>query len=383
MKTRRRCMLVLLALAALPFSASVALAQDDEEPVERPLRIYVEIDAWGAQPVGLEYEPATQDTGGTAGPEILRYEHEPNVEAYYEAGLVLAEGVGELRASWFGQTENRTLGQEQPGSFGFGQILSHPLFAGFANDGLADGFDSSATTKFSEFRFDFARTAFRSDVISGKWFVGVRRVTHGRDLSATYYALSPALPAILPPQPDLEPLAEDATVSSDYRGRGIEGGMEFHLPIVPKRFEFEAGFALGVLRGKMDSAYSSTNWAYVYDPDADVEGDEIVLGPSYDILGDPDVAAATDQESFTTRLRTESRSTTSPVIDMFIGVRGRVWKELELLLGFRSAYYGDVGVDLRPKSTTATPVGTNFQDVTDVDRSVEYQGGYFGAAFTF
>ena len=355
-------------------------AQDDEEPAEKSVRIYVEIGTWGAEPLGLEYEPATRETGTVAGTEIVTMDHEPQYEGYYEAGLVLGRDFGHVRASWYAQTENSDIAASDPGSFRYGQILSHPYLAGFANDGLADGFTAASTTRYSEFRLDLMRPAFRSESILGTWFVGVRRITHDRELAASYFALSPTLPPILPPNPALIPNADQALVTSRYQGRGIEVGMEFRMPIVPDRFEFETGFAVAALRGKIDATYESTNWAYVFNDDGDADTPPVVLTPPYgDEFGD----AATSQGATTTRLVANGRSTVSPAVDMFVGVRGRVWRGLELLLGFRDAYYGDVGVDLRPKVVTSAPGGVNVQDVTEVDRSVQYEGGYFSVAFTF
>ena len=40
-----------------------AVAQDDDTESDRQVHFLIEIDAWGAQPVGLEYEPgACPDT---------------------------------------------------------------------------------------------------------------------------------------------------------------------------------------------------------------------------------------------------------------------------------------------------------------------------------
>jgi hypothetical protein len=70
-------------------------------------------------------------------------------------------------------------------------------------------------------------------------------------------------------------------------------------------------------------------------------------------------------------------------MDLYLGLRGRLWKGLELVLGFRSVYYGNVGVDLRPKVGAISAAGVNVVDVTETDRSAEYQGFYLGAAYTF
>jgi hypothetical protein len=165
--------------------------------------------------------------------------------------------------------------------------------------------------------------------------------------------------------------------------------MEFDVSIVKDRIKFETGFAVGVLRGRMDTGYSSTNWVYVFNDPA--TGEETILSPPYDFterLPDPPplgstVADNTTQQAANFRLRSDSRSTISPVMDLYVGLRGRLWKGLELILGFRSIYYGDVGVDLRPKVTAITNSGTNLVDVTETDRSAEYEGYYFGAAYTF
>ena len=407
MNTPERRAVAVLVLSMLSFFASLTLAaqepptptptpapapspapapppaQDDEEPAEKPVSIYVELGTWGAEPLGLEYEPATRNTGGVAGTEILTMDHEPNYEIYYEAGLVLGSDFGMLRGSWYAQTDQSSLAAEQPGSFPYGQILSHPLGAGFANDGLADGFASEATTRFSEFRLDLVRPAFRSEAILGTWFFGVRRITHERDLSAVYNALSPTLPPLTPAE--FNPLSETARITSSYQGRGIEVGMEFNMPIATDRLHFETGFAVAALRGKIDSTYDSTNWVYLLDTDAnDPTNSPIVLAPPYDELA-PDAlpdGQSISQGAVTTRLTASGRSTVSPAIDMFVGVRARVWRQLELLLGFRDSYYGDVGVDLRPENVTLG-AGLNVQDVTEVDRSVQYEGGYFSVAFTF
>ena len=78
------------------------------------------------------------------------------------------------------------------------------------------------------------------------------------------------------------------------------------------------------------------------------------------------------------------------------------WKALrwlDVFLGFRQSRYSDVGMDLRPKATTASPSAVtvtidddiisvspggqaiNLQDLTEIDRSVEYEGFYGGVEF--
>ncbi|HXV77907.1 MAG TPA: hypothetical protein VD788_16470 [Candidatus Polarisedimenticolaceae bacterium] len=368
-------------------------AQDDAAAPEKNLQFFLEIDAWNAQPLGLEYEPATVgDPDSVVGPEIIEFEQEPETAVYYRAGISLGPNVGEFKASWYEQDQQNSLDQRTASIFGFGESLAYPLFAGYENDGLADGFTSTATTGYSELRFDFRRIAFRSDRLTGKWFVGVRRVTHDRALNVDYYALAPSPPTVPPtsvPRPDLLPQPDQASISSEFIGRGIEGGMDFHVPLSGDRFALEAGFGVAVLRGHLDASYSSTNSLYLVE---ETEGVFVVAKAPYDYFYDPSgtglVVDNVTQASSTFRLTADSRTTVSPVIDLYLGFRARIWKALELVVGWRSTYYGDVGVDLRPKSFTVVPTSddttaVNFVDVDEVDRSVDYQGAYLGVAFSF
>jgi hypothetical protein len=363
---------VLLWLGA----SSPLLGQDDEQTERDGVGIFLEVNAWQAEPGGLEYEPATRDNGDVFGPEIVKFDQETKTEGYYRAGWDLGDEIGRFQASWYGQSQENELQELQAGSFVYGQTLSHPLLAGFENNGLADGFESAATTKLTDLRFNFGRTAFRSDHLVGRWFVGVRRVTHDRDLSATYFALSPVLPPLTPPRPDLDPIPDQARVSSSYVGRGMEGGMEFDVPLGGERFRFQAGFAMGVLAGKTDADYYSSNSFYVQT----VDDETTVFAPPYDFETASD---SVTQETDSILLQSISRSTTSPVLDLHLSLRARVWQGLEVLAGYRTTYYGNVGVDLRPKVASVTEGGTNLQDVTEVDRSADYSGFLFGVAYTF
>jgi hypothetical protein len=97
----------------------------------------------------------------------------------------------------------------------------------------------------------------------------------------------------------------------------------------------------------------------------------------------PTVADYTTQEAIDFRMTSSSRSTISPVMDIYLGLRGRIWQGLEAVLGYRSVFYGNVGVDLRPKSLSVTAIGENFVDMDETERSAEYDGFYLGLAYTF
>ena len=378
---------VLVAIMAV----TPVVAQDDDTESGGGVHFLLELTAWGAQPRGLEYEPASlEDPSGTFGDDIIEFDADTKSEFYYKLDLDAGQNVGRFRLTWYSQSQDQTMTDYRPGEFLFGQIQSHPFGAGYNNDGRADGFDSATSTKLSEFRFDFSRTAFRSDRFEGRWLVGIRRVQHQRSMDTIYHALAPLQDPFLPPtfaepQEDLVPFAEQASISSDYRGRGLEAGMEFDISVMKDRIKIETGFAVGVLSGRVDTAYSSRNWVYLFeDPDVGVAE---ILAPPYNFdqelpSGDL-VADFTTQEALDFRLTSSSRSTISPVMDLYLGLRGRIWKGLEAILGYRSIFYGNVGVDLRPKVASVTSSGTNFVDVTETERSAEYDGFYFGLAYTF
>ena len=383
--------LLLVAILA----ASPAVAQDDDTESEDGFRFLIEIDAWSAQARGLEYEPATiADPSGTFGDDVIGFKPEAGSEPFYRFDLDGGKRVGHFRLTWFTQTQEQSMKEFQPGVFQYGQIQSHPFGAGWLNDGRSDGFESSTQTKLSDLRFDYSRTAFHSDRFEARWLIGIRRVQHERGLNTVYYTLAPIQDPLIPPvftepRPDLDPQPDRAAVSSDYRGRGLEAGMDFDVSLMKDRIKLETGFTVAVLSGRVDTSYSSSNWVYVFtDPET---GEESILAPPYDFsehlpFPPPDgsiVGDHTVQERADFRLSANSRSTISPVMDLYLGVRGRIWKGLEVVLGYRSVFYGNVGVDLRPKVASVTPSGQNFVDLTETERSAEYDGFYLGVAYTF
>jgi len=379
----------LLLIALTTFSPIVA--QDDDTQSDGGLHFLLELGSWGAQPRGMEYEPASlYDPSGTFGDEIINLDTDSKAEFYYVVDLDAGQNVGHFRLIWYSQSQGQSMTDYRPGDFVFGQIQSHPYGAGYYNDGRSDGFDASSDTKLSDLRFDFSRTAFRSDRFEGRWLVGIRRVQHERNLDTVYHAIAPLQEPFIPPtfeEPPtgLLPNSDEVTVTSDYRGRGLEGGMEFDIWVMKDRIKIETGFAVGVLSGTVDTGYSSRNWVYLFENAA--TGAKEIMAPPYDFSQElPDggiVADQTTQEAMDFRLSSSSRSTVSPVMDLYVGVRGRIWKGLEAVLGYRSVFYGNVGVDLRPKITSITPAGTNLVDVTETDRSAEYDGLYFALAYTF
>jgi hypothetical protein len=76
-----------------------------------------------------------------------------------------------------------------------------------------------------------------------------------------------------------------------------------------------------------------------------------------------------------TGIRSDGVSSTGAVLDVHLGLRWRAWRDLDVIGGFRSTRYENVGVELRPQVL--------MEVVTEADRSVTYEGFYGGVAYTF
>ena len=67
------------------------------------------------------------------------------------------------------------------------------------DDGLADGVGSRGVRKTSEFRLEYQRKAFETKWVRGWWSAGYRELSHERILDASYFAIVPNLPPVIPP----------------------------------------------------------------------------------------------------------------------------------------------------------------------------------------
>lgn len=389
--------LLVLTVLALPATAQEQEAEGDDDETGFG-EIFAEFGTWVAQPAGLEYHAATlADPSDPFNTRVLNPTHGTEAELRYRVGYELARNVGGIAITWYAQEGFTSARLLRPGEFVYGELLAHPLFAGYANDGLADGFQQETRTLLRDMRIDFYRTAFRSGRVVGKWFAGYRRVEHQRNHDVSYFGLVPDFPPLVEPLtaplPDLDPRPDVVHVSSQYEGRGFEGGMDFLAPVWRERLSIEGGFAMAVLRGKVNSDYRSTTHAYLLNPVDPQTGTPVVLGPPYDefddftISGDPPQVFATidriEQVDFLIGLNTLSRSQTTTVLETYLGFRAKVHKNLEVFGGFRNAQYDGVGIDLLPTGVVETPVTLNLQTVTETERSVTYEGFYGGVAVRF
>jgi hypothetical protein len=399
----RRYVAPLVLLLAIAVCASLAIAQEEapaEETGSRLGNIYLNHEVWVAQPTGLEYFPATlNDPNNPLATQPLETRYGTESEARYQLDYAMPSEIGNLVFTVFKHEDESDLSYFSPAEFIYGETLAHPLFAGVDNDGLADGFASSTFTKLREVRIDFYRPAFRAPRVAANWFVGWRRVRHSRNLAADYYALVPDFPPLLPPGgycPDppppgapcpLNPIPDKTSIESSFEGRGATIGMDLEFPLWKNKVVLEGDIAVSVMRGKIDTEYTSETSLYVMD-------DTTILGPPYDEFDDVyiddntgqvvQVLDSITQETLTIGLQSGGISTTSEVFEASIGFRWRTpLKRLEVYGGIRQAHYADVGLDLRPKNVTYTVTEDglevrNIQDVDQLEHSVTYEGFYGG-----
>lgn len=381
MKTNRlfswKLLLVTLILASV---CPPAVGQDGEEAEEEGFgELYAEIEAWVAQPAGLDYFPATElDLDDPFQTRLLMFPTGTEAEYRYRAGFELSGNRGGLILTWYAHQKMVDMTRSSPGNYIFGELLAHPYLAGYYNDGLGDGFTSGATTTLRDLRIDYYRTAFKNARAEAKWFVGWRRVSNQRLIEGRYFALIHDLPPLtVINRPSLLPGADTATIESDYEGRGVNAGMDFLMPLWKRKIALEGGFALTALRGKTDATYRSTTYAYLLHSGPD----SYVLSPPYDDAFENSLPSIT-QEEFEIGLIANNVPSSGSVLEGYVGVRWMAWRGLEVFGGFRSTRYDDLGVDLRPK-TSSLYAGTNLQDLTENDRSATYEGFYGGLAYRF
>ncbi len=382
-----------------PDPAAAAPAEEPKEPAEPKaptpppedrIRFSVDIGVWVAQPAGLALEPVSViDPLDPFGTTVDDLDFGSETDARYAFGVDFGHGNGGIKGTWWGSSPETDVTEARPADFVFGELLAYPELAGYANDGLADGYDASASTLIRELRIDYYHPAFESSRVSGRWFVGYRQVACDRMLDAAYFAFEPLMPPLFPPflpepRTDLTPLPDTALTSSSFNGRGLEGGLYVTVPLTTdKTISVEGGFAMAALRGDIDTVYQSTNSYYLY---TDNLGNQTILDPPYDqfddvIPGTPPVYVVDSitQETTSIGLKTDRRSASASVLEIELAMRWRFWKTLGVFGGFRSSRYDNVAVELIP----AAPTGTNRQGMTEIPHSVTFEGFFFGLTLGF
>ncbi len=388
--------LMLFALRlSVPSWAEESTPSESAVPAEEERKlgwIFVEAGDWFAEPAGLEYAPATvRDTTNPYATQACRMPSGTESRARYRTGYLLSGNGGDFILTWYSHVQENLLERYSPGSFVYGETATHPLYAGVFDDGTADGFTADTRTMLRDMRIDFYRIGFQSARMTVRWFVGFRRVQHEQSLNATYYALVPVYqgqplpPVLYPPNgppSELSPRPDIASMQSKYVGRGAEAGAEITFPLT-RRFSVESGFTLAMLKGRLSTSYSSLTHVYALMDVTDSAIVERYLEPPFsefemtDSQGNP-ILSRIRQFDSAVGLKTDD-SVTGQVIETYVGLRWKAWRNLEAFGGYRGASYTGLGADIRPKIVT----GANLEDVSRTDRNADYVGFYLGVSYRF
>lgn len=373
--------------------ASSLLAQEDapegkpakEEESRRVGWVFGEFGYWVTQPSGLDYVPATiasaTDPFGTT---VLTMPQSTTTRPRSRAGYLIKDNIGEVILSYWSNKDVAVRNQYAPGNFVFGEVEAFPFHAGVFDTGIADAFTSEARTGTRDLRLDFFRTAIDTHRVKGRWFVGLRRVAHDRQLVTDYYALIAGLPLVFNPtnntiQHNLDPIPDHVESASEFSGRGIEAGVELTFPIRGKVWA-TAGFSLASLRGSISSRYSSTTSRYAL---TTVSGTRILTAPD-DLFDLGSANSSVQQQLLSVGLRTDGASASAQALEGFLEFRWNAWKALEAFAGYRSIRYDNVGADIRPETISISPNGViNVQKFSRTERSVQYEGYYAGVSYKY
>jgi hypothetical protein len=90
------------------------------------------------------------------------------------------------------------------------------------------------------------------------------------------------------------------------------------------------------------------------------------------------------QQPLTSRIELRNRSRLAYELDLQMGVQFKIWRSLTATMGLRELIYADVAADIKRGAPAAQPSGTaNFETVSEVDRSVGYEGYFLGVSYRF
>jgi hypothetical protein len=364
----------------------------EEPPLHRWGGLRVSAYVWQPSLGGADDAVATRFNGTSQGLNAaLTVSNDPALSDGYGATWTLPHQIGAIDFGYDAIKNTSPLQRLDPGTFLYGETLVLSDFAGVADNGYADGFRAQSVTKSRRFRVEYSHTAFESPRAKGTWHAGLRFVGHSKDVQATYYALAPNLPPILPPSnvnPDfLAPRSDFGQWQSDFSGTGVGAGFDAQYHVHP-RVDVVGGFSLGLVTGKQKLQYRSRTHFYLW-TDPLLPHEQII--PTFDelvgFLGSVTDTQALAQLDAAGSLIEDNASQAAEDFEGYLGVEGRVWRTLRLFLHVRAWAMLNAATELRPTSVALSVTGTGFAyAVTDYRRtehSVAYQGIVLGVSYRF
>jgi hypothetical protein len=276
-----------------------------------------------------------------------------------------------------------------PGNFQYGELAVLPEYAGVGDDGLTDGFRAQSLTKSRRFRLEFASTPFVVGHVRGRWHAGIHSVDYSRHFQVQYYALAPNLPPTIPPVfgsgggvSPLTPHPDMAISDSTFSGTGPAAGLDLAYEIVP-RVDLIGGFSIGILDGELNTTYSSTTSTYYLAPSLTNPGGFLSYAELVAALDDPNLAGLVSQIDAPFNLANNHSGHIAEDFEAYIGIEGRIWKELRGYVRFRGLVFANIAADERPTAVYYSTDVSNFA-VTAAGTSQEpISAGYVGFELGF
>jgi hypothetical protein len=363
----------------------------EEPPLHRWGGLSLTAFVWNPSLGGGDEAVATRFNGTARGLNAgLTVSNTPPLSDGYRATWTLPHQIGAIEFAYDAIKNTSPLERLEPGTFDFGELLVLQTFAGVADNGYADGFRAEAVTKSRRFRVEYAHTAFESPRVKGTWHAGLHFLGHSKDVQATYFALAPNLPPILPPSnvnpATLAPAPDFAQWQSDFSGTGVGAGLDLQYHVHP-RVDVVGGFSLGVASGKQKLQYRSRTQFYLFTDPVTHQSfiptiDELIL-----ILGDVTEIPGLVQLQAAGSLIEDNTSQAVEDFEAYLGVEGKVWRTLRLFLHVRSLVFVNAATELKPTSVAFASTTTGFAysirsyDVSQ--RSAAYQGVVLGVSYRF
>ena len=327
-----------------------------EPPLHRWGGITLGIVGWYPQLVGAHYEVADVFSSGHW--SALEMQSEARIRESLRFAYHLPKHVGSIVFTYDSMSHDDQFQSLKPGQFVYDETQSVSSFAGYANDGLADGVSSGSETKTRELRIDYSQTAFDSKRARGTWSFGYRDLDHSRSLGITYYALIPDLPPVIPPivsgaadTARFTPQPDTVDMQSNFSGSGLGAAFDVEFRLA-RRVSVIGGLSVALYRGKLDTTYESRA-SFFFDQETGqiLTNDELIAAFNQveDPQADPPVPAGTENvfQAFDVyNRRAPGQSQFAQSFDVYLGIQVNVWRTMNVSVLMRELQYLDVAADL-------------------------------------
>lgn len=358
-------------------------AKAEEEPRD-PARFLFETGVFVPQPVGADDRLGSRFRAGTL--ETLEMPYSTDPAGWARFGWRLPGEWGEIQATYWSQRIVEIFVETTPGDFDYGITEVIDFAPGIADDGFADGIGAETGIKTREIRLDWRFPLAERPRVRLTGFTGYRELRHDRRKDVSYTALDPGFPSLIRPDgtfaANLVPVPDRAQSVSRFSGRGLEVGIELVVPMYRDRVQFEAGGAWALLRGDAEASSTSRTSIYLFDDGQTTRN--LTFAELLNTLRAPNGLNVVRQQSFTFAFSDANRSSNANAFDIYLGIRARIWRGLEIAAGFRSIRYDDVVLDLVPGTPSLSPNGVYVvTQVGERRRSIGYEGFHGVVAYRF